>query len=106
MTHILLDTNGYIDSTDPLIFLGGDAPSDHVVSQCVHPLVDEVLILMQSSTEPTLLFEGDFPSNHVVSQPIQPVVEEVVVPMKYSVDPTLLLEIVESTKWSHRCNLR
>jgi hypothetical protein len=79
MTHILLNTNGYIDSSTPLLFWGGDAPSDHVVSQCIHPLVDEVLVLMQSSTDPTLIFGGDFPSNHVVSQPIQLVVEEVVV---------------------------
>jgi len=75
-----------------------DSESSEVYSQPIQPLVDEMVMLMQSSTDPTPLLGGVVSSNHVVLQPIQSVVEEVVVLMKSLVDPTLLLESVESTK--------
>jgi hypothetical protein len=70
---------------DPTPLLGGDVPSDHVVSQPIQPVVEEVVMPMQSSADPTLLLES------VEST-------KVVMPMQSSVDPTLLLESVESTK--------
>jgi hypothetical protein len=70
-----------------------DSESSEVSSQSIHPLVDEVVMSMQSSADPTPLLGGDVPSDHVVSQPIHPVVEKVVMPMQSLVDPTLLWEI-------------
>jgi hypothetical protein len=61
-----------------------DSESSEVSSQSIQPLVDEVVMPMQSSVDPTPLLGGDAPSDHVVSQPIQPVVEEVVMPMQSS----------------------
>jgi hypothetical protein len=51
--------------------------SQHSVS----PLIDTVVMSMQSSPDPTNMFEGDESPGHVVSHPIQPTVEEVVIPM-------------------------
>jgi hypothetical protein len=75
-----------------------DSESSSVSPQSIHPLVDEVVMPMESSANPTPLLGVDVPSDHVVLLPIQPLVEEVVEPMKSSVNPTLLLESVESTK--------
>jgi hypothetical protein len=60
-------------------------PSGHVVSQPIHPVVEEVVMSMQSLAGPTILLES------VEST-------KVVMPIQYSVDPNLLLESVESTK--------
>ena len=75
-----------------------NSESSKASSQSIQPLVDEVVMSMQSSANPTPLLGGDAPLDHVVSQSIQPVVEEVVIPMQSLVDNTLLLESVESTK--------
>jgi hypothetical protein len=56
-------------------------PLDLVVSQPIQPLVEKVVMLMQSSADPTPLLGGEVPLDHVVSQPIQPLVEKVVMPM-------------------------
>jgi hypothetical protein len=58
--------------------LGGDAPLDHVASQPIHPVVEEVVTLMQSSFDPTIILESVYST-------------KVVTPMKSSVDPTFLL---------------
>jgi hypothetical protein len=68
-----------------------DSMSSLVPSQSFHPLVDEVVVPMQSSADPTPLFGGDAPLDHVFLHFIHPVVEEVVVSMQSSVDPTPLL---------------
>jgi hypothetical protein len=65
--------------------LGGDVPSDHVASQHIQPVVEEVVMLMQSSVDPTLLMES-VESTKVVTL------------MKYSADLTLLMEIFYYTK--------
>jgi hypothetical protein len=72
--------------------------SSSVSQQSIQSLVDEVVMLMQSSVDTTLILGGDASLDHVVSHPIQPVVEEVVMSMQSSVDPTLLLESDKSTK--------
>jgi hypothetical protein len=74
-----------------------DCESSKFSSQPIQPLVNEVVMSMQSSTNPTLFWGGDAPSDHVVSEPIQLVVEEVVVRMQSLADPTLL-ESAESMK--------
>jgi hypothetical protein len=61
-------------------------------------LVDELVVMMQSSADPTPHLGGDVTVDHVVLQLIHLVVEKVVMPMQSSVDPTLLLESVKSTK--------
>jgi hypothetical protein len=43
---------------DPTPLLGGDVPSYHVFSQPIHPMVEEVVMSMQSSVDPTLLLES------------------------------------------------
>jgi hypothetical protein len=75
-----------------------DSESSLVSPQSIHPLVDEVVISMQSLADPNPLLGIDSPLYHVVSQPIQPMVEEVVVSLQSLIDHTLLLEIVDSTK--------
>jgi hypothetical protein len=75
-----------------------DFESSEVSSQYIQPLVDEVIVSMQSSSNTTPLLGGDVHVDHIVSQPIQPVVEKAVTPMQSLVDPTLLLESVNSTK--------
>jgi hypothetical protein len=73
-------------SVDPTPFLGGDVPLDHVVSQPIQPVVEKVVVPMQSLTDPTLLLES------VEST-------KVVMPMQSSVDPTLLLGSDVSTDY-------
>ena len=38
---------------------GGDAPLDLIVSHPIQPMVEEVVVLMQSSVDPTFLLESD-----------------------------------------------
>jgi hypothetical protein len=61
--------------------ISSDSESYEVSSQSIHPLVEKVVMPMQSSTDPTPLLQGEVPLDHVVSQPIQPLVEKVVMPM-------------------------
>jgi hypothetical protein len=82
----------------PLSATSSDSESYEVSSKYIQPLVDEMVVPMQSLTDPTPIFGGDVSVDHVVSQPIQPVVEKVVTPTQSSADPSLLLESVESTK--------
>jgi len=56
-----------------------DSKSSLVSQQSIHPLVDEVVVPMQSSANPTPFWGDDAPLDHVVSQPTWIVVEEVVV---------------------------
>jgi hypothetical protein len=56
-------------------------PLDLVVSQPIQPLVEKVIMLMQSLTDPTPLLRGEVTLDHVVSQPIQPLAEKVVISM-------------------------
>jgi hypothetical protein len=56
-------------------------PLDLVVSQPIQPLVEKVIMLMQSSADPTPLLRGEVTLDHVVSQSIQPLVEKVVISM-------------------------
>jgi hypothetical protein len=74
-------------------------PLDLVVSQPIQPLVEKVVMSMQSSADPTHLLGGEVPLDHVVSQPIQPLVVKVVMPMHSSNDPTLLLGSDVSTDY-------
>jgi hypothetical protein len=59
--------------------LGDDASLDLDISHHIQPMVEEVVMPMQSSANPTLLLESDKP-------------KEVTLSMQYSVNPTLLLE--------------
>jgi hypothetical protein len=61
-----------------------DSESSEVSSQSIQPLVEKVVMPMQSSTDPTPLLGGEVPLDHVVSQPIQPLVEKVVMLMQSS----------------------
>jgi hypothetical protein len=65
--------------------------SSKVSSQPIHPLVNKVVMPMQSIVDLNPILGGDFHLDHVVSQPIEPVVEKVVVSMQSLVDPTPLL---------------
>jgi hypothetical protein len=47
-----------------------DSESFEVSSQSIQPLVEKVVMPMQSSTDPTPLLGGEVPLDHVVSQPI------------------------------------
>jgi hypothetical protein len=67
-----------------------DSKSSHVSSQSIQPLVEKVVMPMQSSADPTPLLGGDVPLDHVVPQPIHPLVAKVVMPMQSSADPTPL----------------
>jgi hypothetical protein len=44
---------------DTTLVLEGDASLDHVVLHPIQPLVEEVVVLMQSLDDPTLLLESD-----------------------------------------------
>jgi hypothetical protein len=44
--------------TDPTLLFGGDFPSNHVVSQPIQLVVEEVVVMMKSVTDPTLLLEN------------------------------------------------
>jgi hypothetical protein len=68
-----------------------DSEYFEVSSQSIQPLVEKVVIPMQSSVDPTPLLEGEVPLDLVVSHPIQPLVEKVVMLMQSSTDPTSLL---------------
>jgi hypothetical protein len=68
-----------------------DSESFEVSSQSIQPLVEKVVMPMQSSADPTPLLRGEVPLDLVVSQPIQPLVEKVVMSMQSSADPTPLL---------------
>jgi hypothetical protein len=96
-----------------------DSESSEVSSQPIHPLVEKVVMPMQSSDDPTPLLGGEVPLDLVVSQPIHPLVEKVVMSMQSSDDPTPLLggevpldHVVSSLfshwlrKWSCRCSHR
>jgi hypothetical protein len=63
---------------DTTLVLGGDASLDHVVSHPIQPMVEEVVVSMQSSVDPTLLLESDKS-------------KEVTLSMQSSANPTLLL---------------
>jgi hypothetical protein len=63
---------------DTSLVLGADAYLDHVVSHPIQLMVEEVVMLIQSSTNTTLLLESD-KSKEVISL------------MQYSTDPTLIL---------------
>jgi hypothetical protein len=65
-------------SVDTTLIFGGDVSLDHVVSNLIQPVVEEVVVSMQSLVDPTLLLESD-KYTKVVSL------------MQYSTDPTLLL---------------
>jgi hypothetical protein len=65
-------------SADTTPVLGSDASLDHVVSHPIQPMVEEVVMSMQSSVDPTLLLESDKS-------------KEVTLSMQSSVNPTLLL---------------
>jgi hypothetical protein len=45
-------------SVDPTPLLGGDALSDHVISQPFHPVVEEVVVSMKYSFDSTLILES------------------------------------------------
>jgi hypothetical protein len=68
-------------SADTTPILGGDASLDLVVSHPIQPMVEEVVVSMQSSVDPTLLLESDKS-------------KEVTLPMQSSVNPTLLLGVM------------
>jgi hypothetical protein len=68
-----------------------DSESFEVSSQSIQPLVEKVVMLMQSLVDPTHLLRGEVPLDHVVSHPIQPLDEKVVMLMQSSADPTPLL---------------
>jgi hypothetical protein len=70
-----------------------DFESSVVSSQFIQPLVEKMVMPMQSSTDPTPLLGGEVPLDLVVSQPIQPLVEKLVMPMQSSADPTPLLGV-------------
>jgi hypothetical protein len=74
-------------------------PLDLVVSQPIQPLVEKVVMLMQSLADPTPLLGGEVPLEHVVSQPIHPLVAKVVMLMHSSDDPTLILGSDVSTDY-------
>jgi len=65
-------------STNTTLFWGVDESLDHVVSNLIQPVAEEVVVSMQSLVDPTLLLESD-KYTKVVSL------------MQYSTDPTLLL---------------
>jgi hypothetical protein len=71
----------------PLLFLGSDASLDHVVSHPIQPMVEEVVMPMQSSVDPTLLLESDKS-------------KEVTLSMQSSVNPTLLLGVMHLSTMS------
>jgi hypothetical protein len=73
-------------SANPTLLFWGYFPSDHVASQPIQLVIEEVVMSMQSSVDPTLLLES------VEST-------KVVTPMKYSVYPTLLLGSDVSTDY-------
>jgi hypothetical protein len=66
--------------------LGGDVPLGHVDLQPIQPMVEEVVMPMQSSVDPTLLLES-VESTKVVTS------------MQYLVDPTLLMGSDMSTDY-------
>jgi hypothetical protein len=68
-------------STDNTPIFGGDAPLDLVVSHPIQPMVEEVVVSMQSSIDPTLLLESDKS-------------KEAVAPMQFLVDPALLVLVL------------
>jgi hypothetical protein len=68
-----------------------DSESSWVSSQSIQPLVEKVVMPMQSSADTTPLLRGEVPLDLVVSHPIQPLVEKVVMSMQSSTDPTPLL---------------
>jgi len=72
--------------------------SSLVSQQPIQSLVEELVVLMQSSVDTTLISRADASLDHVASQPIQLVVEEMVMLMQSSTNPTLLLESVEYMK--------
>jgi hypothetical protein len=66
-------------STNTTHVFGGDVSLDLVVLHPIQLVVEEVVVLMQSSVDPTLLLESDKS-------------KEVTLPMQSSVNPTLLFE--------------
>jgi hypothetical protein len=76
-----------------------DSESFEVSSQSIQPLVEKVVMSMQSSVDPTPLLGGKVPLDHVVLQPIQPLVVKVVMSMQSLDDPTLLLGSDVSTDY-------
>jgi hypothetical protein len=62
--------------TDTTHVFGGDASLDHVVSHPIQPIVEEVVVSMQSLVDPNLLLESENS-------------KEVTLPMQSSVNPTL-----------------
>jgi hypothetical protein len=54
-------------SVDPTPLLWGEVPLDHVVLQPIQPLVEKVVMLMQSLDDPTLLLGSDVSTDYVFS---------------------------------------
>jgi hypothetical protein len=94
LTHLCLG----LPEVQRLWSLSTSSSDSEVSSQSIQPLVEKLVMPMQSSADPTPLLGGEVPLDHVVSQPIHPLVEKVVTSMQSSADPTLLLGSVESTK--------
>jgi hypothetical protein len=63
---------------EPTVLFGGDVSTNHVISQPIQPMVEEVVAPMQSLTNPTLLLKSDEST-------------KVIFLMKCSTNPTLLL---------------
>jgi hypothetical protein len=68
-----------------------DSESSEVSSQSIQPLVEKVVILLQSLTDHTPALGGEVPLYHVVLQPIHPMVYKMVMSMQSSTNPIPLL---------------
>jgi hypothetical protein len=58
----------------------------------VSPLIDTIVIPIQSSLDHPPVIEGGVPPIPIITHPFQPRIEEVFIPVQSLVNPTLLVE--------------